>query len=232
MNQQWRENWAASSLYHHLLNSKGQRMLAVGGLWLINTLPQSSQLISLADRKLLCGPGWTPVVPKGTILVFVPHSHSLPFSQVPVRLQKLWNVTRGQTICLSPCCTWFSPGDRDFALRFCAFCAWAARGIQRHRDADTHRRGSWVPSAAPTQELVPEDTSPAPATTFLLPELLSSVHSAPGLTPVSSEHTATIIRMMQHVTLHWDFPPQRDWAEVAQSFFINILSISWCKSWK
>lgn len=198
-------------------------MLAVVGLWFISTLPQSSQLISLPDRKLLCGPGWTPVVPRGTTLVFVPHSHSLPFSQVTVILQKLWNLTRGQTICLIPCCTQLSPEDRDFAWRFCAFCAcawaWAAREIQRHRDADTHRRGSWVPSAAPTQELVPEDTSPAPATTFPLPELLSSVHSAPGLTPMSSEHAATIIRMMQHVTLHWDFPQQRDWAEVAQSFF-------------
>lgn len=96
------------------------------GLWLISTLLQSSQLISLPDRKFLRGPGWTPVVPRGTTLVFVPHSHSLPFSQVAVVFycRSFEMSVEIKPFVLSSTALDFHQ-ETEIALQFCASCACA-----------------------------------------------------------------------------------------------------------
>lgn len=178
MNQKWRGNGAASSLYHHLLNSKGQRMLAVVGLWLINTLLQSSQLISPADRKLLCGLGWTPVVPGGATLVLVPHSHSLPFSQVAVisNCRSFETSLEVKPFVWAPAALGSHQETEILLWDFVPFVVCLSVGYARDSAAPrcwhTQERQLGTQccshSRACTQERAPEDTSPAPATTFPL----------------------------------------------------------------
>ena len=130
-----------------MLASSYKIILAVVGLWFISASGQSSQLISLPEGELTCGPPWTPVVSRGTTVLFVPHSHSfstfrLNLSCCHLCLRKLWNVSRDLTICLIPHRAWFSLGDKEIALQFCSFCAyavaWARLRIQRYLCADTH----------------------------------------------------------------------------------------------
>lgn len=159
MNQKW-GYWIASSHYHHLRDSKGQKILAVVGLWFTSASLQGSQLLSLPDREVTRGPPRTPVVPRGTTMLFVPHSHFfsailLNLSCCHLCLQKLWNVSRDRTICLIPHRAWFSLGDSDCSAILCLLCVCLSVGWAKDSAVSicwhARSRGSWVPSTAPTQ---------------------------------------------------------------------------------